>query len=147
MTVASDTRAERTIVVNRPIQDVFEYLSDGTNNMQWRSGVVQIERTSAAAGAGATYRQVLKGPGGRSIDGDYVITDYSPPRQLGFQVTAGPARPVGRFELTDADGGTEVTFTLDLQPKGFMRLMTPMIASQVRREVAALDNVKTILEH
>ena len=139
--------AEHTVTVNRPQKDVFDYLAEGTHNREWRSGVLEIERTSAAEGKGATYRQVLAGPGGRRIDGDYQVTVFEPPRRLEFQVTAGPARPTGVFELSeDADQSTRVRFSLDLNPSGLMRLMTPMISRQMRREVTQLDNLKAILE-
>ena len=139
--------AENTVTVNRPQKDVFDYLAEGTHNREWRSGVLEIERTSAAEGKGATYRQVLAGPGGRRIDGDYQVTMFDPPRRLEFHVTAGPARPTGVFELSEnADQSTRVRFSLDLNPAGLMKLMTPMIARQMQREVAQLDNLKTILE-
>jgi uncharacterized protein YndB with AHSA1/START domain len=139
--------AEHTVTVARPQQEVFDYLAEGTHNREWRPGVLEISRTSAADGQGATYRQVLAGPGGRRIDGDYRVTGYDPPRRLEFQVTAGPARPAGVFEVSpDAHGSSRVRFTLDLTPAGFTRLMTPMIARQMRREVAQLDNLKAILE-
>jgi uncharacterized protein YndB with AHSA1/START domain len=139
--------AEHTVNVSRPQQEVFDYLAEGTHNREWRAGVLEISRTSAAGGQGATYRQVLAGPGGRRIDGDYRVTVFDPPRRLEFQVTAGPARPAGAFEVSqDADLSTRVRFTLDLTPAGLMKLMTPMIARQMRREVVQLDNLKAILE-
>jgi uncharacterized protein YndB with AHSA1/START domain len=139
--------AEHTVTVNRPARDVFDYLADGTHNPQWRSGVLEIERTSASEGEGATYRQILSGPGGRRIDGDYRVTVFDPPARLEFQVTAGPARPAGVFELTEkTPGSTIVRFALDLRPGGVMKLLTPMIARQVRHEVAQLDTLKAILE-
>ena len=139
--------AEHTVTVTRARQDVFDYLAEGTNNREWRAGVLEISRTSAADGQGATYRQVLAGPGGRRIDGDYRVTVFDPPQRLEFQVTAGPARPAGVFELSEnADRSTRVRFSLDLDPAGFMRLMVPMITRQMRREVAQLDNLKAILE-
>lgn len=138
---------EHTVTVARPPQDVFDYLAEGTHNREWRAGVLEIRRTSTAEGRGATYRQVLAGPGGRRIDGDYEVTVFDPPRRLGFQVTAGPARPAGVFELSEnADQSTRVRFSLDLDPGGLMKLMTPVITRQMRREVAQLDNLKAILE-
>jgi uncharacterized protein YndB with AHSA1/START domain len=135
------------VTVSRPARDVFDYLADGTHNREWRSGVIEIERVTATDGPGASYRQVLSGPGGRRIDGDYRITTFDPPKRLEFAVTAGPARPTGLFELTEnPDGSTRVRFALDLRPAGLMRLMTPMISRQMRSEVAQLDNLKTILE-
>src|SRR5215831_21214379 len=139
--------AEYTVTIERPARVVFDYLADGTHNREWRSGVLDIERTTAATGEGAVYRQVLAGPGGRRIDGDYRITVFNRPQRLEFLVTAGPARPSGVFELTDGtDRATVVRFALDLRPAGFMKLMTPMIARQMRREVAQLETLKKILE-
>lgn len=139
--------AEHTVTVNRPARAVFDYLADGTHNAEWRTGVLEIERTSADDGEGATYRQVLAGPGGRRIDGDYKVTVFDPPARLEFQVTAGPARPAGVFELAETTpGATVVRFALDLHPTGAMKLLTPVIARQVRREVAQLESLKAILE-
>lgn len=55
--------AEHSVTINRPSQAVFDYLADGTNNRDWRSGVVEIRRTTQEEGQGASYRQVLTGPG------------------------------------------------------------------------------------
>jgi uncharacterized protein YndB with AHSA1/START domain len=140
--------AEHTVTIRRSIADVFGYLADGAHNPEWRSGVLEINRTGDADGLAATYRQVLRGPGGRRIDGDYQVTVFEPPRRLEFVVTAGPARPSGTFELTDGaeHGSTVVRFALDLRPAGIMRLLTPMITRQMRREVAQLDSLKKRLE-
>jgi uncharacterized protein YndB with AHSA1/START domain len=139
--------AEHSITITRSPQDVFNYLADGTHNPEWRAGVLEIERTSAVTGEGATYRQVLAGPGGRRIDGDYRITVFDPPRRLEFQVTAGPARPTGVFELSEnGSESTRVRFALDLTSTGAMKLMSAMITRTMRREVAQLDKLKTILE-
>lgn len=140
------SHAEHTVSINRPADEVFAFLADGTNNPAWRAGVVEISRNTPDAGEGATYRQVMSGPGGRRIDGDYRVTTYVPPLRLAFEVTAGPARPTGMFELSEHAGVTQIRFSLDLQLRGLMRLMTPMIARQIRREVAQLDNLKTLLE-
>lgn len=139
--------AEHTVTIGRPPQDVFDYLAEGTHNREWRAGVLEISRTSETDGRGATYRQVLAGPGGLRFDGDYQVTGFDPPRRLEFRVTAGPARPTGVFELSEnADRSTRVRFSLDLTPAGAMKLMTSMITRELQREVAQLDNLKAILE-
>ncbi|HLK43824.1 MAG TPA: SRPBCC family protein [Thermoleophilia bacterium] len=139
--------AERTVTIDRPVQQVFDYIADGTNNPHWRAGVLEIERTSTDVGVGATYRQVLQGPGGRRIAGDYRVTTFSPPNRLEFAVIAGPARPTGVFDLTEeGPARTKLTFSLDLRPTGIMRLMSGMIAKQMRTEVAQIDRLKANLE-
>jgi uncharacterized protein YndB with AHSA1/START domain len=145
--VSTVRQAEHTVRIDRSAEDVFDFLADGTNNPQWRAGVLEITRTSAATGPGATYRQVMRGPGGRKIVGDYQVTTYDRPRTLGFQVTAGPARPSGMFELTAGSDATTVTFRLTVSPKGFTRLLTPMIVKQMRVETQRLENLKAKLEN
>ena len=141
--------AENTVTIERPASEVYAYLADGLNNKAWRAGVVRIELKSGPAGAvGAVYRQVLTGPGGRRIDGDYEITAAVPGKELRFQVVAGPAHPTGVYTLTsagDADG-TTVHFVLDLEPKGLMKLMGSMIAKTMESEVAQLSALKAALE-
>lgn len=139
--------AQRTVTVQRPVDDVFAYLADGTNNRRWRDGVLEIERVSGDGGVGTTYRQVLKGPGGRRIEGDYRVTAYDQPHLLAFEVVAGPLRPVGRYELApDVAGATTLTFTLDAQPKGLMKLMGAVIAKQMQTEVGHLTDLQRDLE-
>ena len=139
--------AYHTVTVNRPVDEVFAYLADGTNNRRWREGVLEIERVSGDGGAGTVYRQVLKGPGGRRIDADYRVTTYEQPRLLVFEVVAGPVRPVGRYDLV-AEGprATTLTFTLDAEPRGIMKLMSPVISKQVQHEVGRLAALKRDLE-
>lgn len=138
--------AEHTVVINRPIADVFDFLADGTNNRRWRSNVLEIERVSGD-GVGSIYKQFIRGPGGRTIAGDYRITDHARPRRLSFQVITGPGRPTGTFALAAiGDRQTRLTFSLDLRPTGLMRLAAPMIARQVRTEVYAIDELKQVLE-
>jgi uncharacterized protein YndB with AHSA1/START domain len=128
--------AEQKVSVPRPIAEVFAFLADGTKEPLWRPGVTQASHVSGS-GVGAQYAQTMKGPAGRSIPGDYRITRYDEPTRLDFEVTAGPARPTGSFVLREIDPmTTEVTFLLDLQPRGLMILLTPMINRQVKSEVA-----------
>ncbi len=117
--------AENEIVIDRPVETVYAFLSDGTNNPKWRPGVRSIELKSGSGGhLGAVYRQVLSGPGGRAVDGDYEIIRAERGVELAFQVVSGPARPTGVYRLAPAgQGSTRLRFSLDYSPKGFMRLM------------------------
>jgi uncharacterized protein YndB with AHSA1/START domain len=133
--------AAQTVTVDRPIADVFAYLADGTNDKAWRPEVISINHVEGT-GVGATFAQTMKGPGGRPIKGDFKFSRYDEPTRLDFDVIAGPARPHGTFELREVSPTTtEVTFTMDLKPRGLMVLMTPMINKQVQTEVANIANL------
>lgn len=139
--------AEESITINRPVSTVFNFVLDGTNNALWRPAVLDIERMPGkSTGARAVYKQGLKGPGGRRIDGDYEIVECRPDELIRFQVIAGPARPTGTYRFEAVGDATRVTFALNLEAKGLTRLMSPMIGSTMKSEVATLSNLKAYLE-
>jgi carbon monoxide dehydrogenase subunit G len=137
--------AAGTIEIQRPVDEVFAFLSEGENDRRWRSGVIDIRRKSGH-GCGAIYEQGVKGPFGRRVSADYEITSYEPDRRIGFRAIAGPVRPEGSYELTPTDGGTRVKFALRAEPRGLAKLMTPMVAKTMRSEVAQLDRLRAVLE-
>lgn len=140
--------AEETVTINRPADVVFASLLDAESHPQWRPAIIDVQRAPGTPeGVGARFKQGLKGPGGRRIDGDYEITQCTPNELLEFRVIAGPARPMGTYRLQDLGGSTRVTFTLHYEPKGLGKLMDPMIARTMRGEVATLFNLKSHLEN
>ncbi|MHC6222234.1 SRPBCC family protein [Arthrobacter sp. MMS24-S77] len=136
--------AENTVIIKRPISDVYAFIADPLNELKWRKGIQSIALKSGIAGTvGAIYSQTLTGPGGRPIKGDFEITRAEPGSLVAFQVIAGPARPTGAFHLAEVLSGTRVRFELDLQPKGLMKLIDRLITRTMWAEVAQLNSLKT----
>ena len=136
--------AEGSITIERPVDQVFDFISNGMNNPKWRPSVMDIQ---PVPGKPSTFKQGLKGPGGRRIDGDYEITESKPNELIRFQVIAGPARPIGTYKFERVGNSTRLTFTLDFEPKGIAKLMDPMINASMRSEIAMLSNLKAYLEN
>ena len=140
--------AENMISIAKPVSDVFNYVADGLNNPNWRHGVVSIELQSGQGGkVGTVYKQILKGPGGRNITGDYKITTCDTDKALSFIVITGPARPTGTYTFESIAEGTKLKFSLDFQPKGLARIMGPMIQKTMESEVSQLAMLKQVLEN
>ena len=139
--------AKRTITVNRPIADVFAFVSDGANATKWRSGVLDLSHTSGA-GVGERWKQGVRGPGGRRIDADYEITSFDAPHKLEFKATAGPVRPTGGYLLVEsAENVTDLTFWLKAEVGGLKGLlMGGAVQKTMDAEMAALDRLKSVLE-
>ncbi len=140
-------RAEKQITINKPVGDVFNFVLDGDNNPKWRPACIDIQRlTNKPDSVGAKFKQGLKGPGGRRIDGDYEIVKCEPNKLIEFQVITGPARPTGSYKFETFGHATTVTFTLHLELKGLQKLMDGMINQQMQAEVGTLANLKNVLE-
>src|SRR5437660_12579607 len=105
--------AEESITIHRPADEVFDFVLDGTKNPLWRSTVLDIQRVPGKpSGVGAVYKQGLKGPGGRRIDGDYEIVECRANELIRFQVISGPARPTGTYRFEYQRDSTSLPFTL-----------------------------------
>jgi uncharacterized membrane protein len=137
--------AEHSVTIARPAHEVFAFLANAENDLQWRKGVTDIARVSGE-GVGTVYRQGVKGPFGRRIPADVEITTFEPDRSIGFRALAGPVRPQGRYELEEDEGRTTVTFMLGTDLHGMKKLMGPMVAKQMNAEVHGLERLKALLE-
>jgi uncharacterized membrane protein len=139
--------ARHSVKINRPVEEVFAYVADGENCPQWRSGVLDIKRMNGDGSVGTTYAQGVKGPMGRRIAADYMITSYEPNRALEFQTVAGPARPHGRYEFEQTNGTTRLNFSLDATLGAIAGLfMGGMVQKTMDAEVRAIERLKEVLE-
>jgi uncharacterized protein YndB with AHSA1/START domain len=140
-------KAQRSLVIARPVSAVFAFFTDPANDPKWRAHVKEI-RAEGPVAAGAKVHQVIAGPAGRGIPADYEITGYQPDHLMAFSVVAGPVRPRGemKFEPT-AEGGTEFSFTLEAELAGLKKiLMGRAVQKSMDVEMANLDTAKAILE-
>jgi carbon monoxide dehydrogenase subunit G len=138
--------ATHSVIIARPIADVFAFVADGERAPMWRSGVLDIRRVSGE-GAGTRYAQGVKGPMSRRIDADFEVTVVEPERRLEFQTISGPVRPHGRYDFEPSGAGTQVTFSLDVELSGVRSfLLGRAVQRTMEAEVGALERLKVVLE-
>ncbi|MDR6862724.1 SRPBCC family protein [Phycicoccus sp. 3266] len=139
-------RASRTVVINRPIEDVFAFFTTHSNDKSWRSHVKEIS-DGGPPGVGAHIHQVVRGPGGRGIPADVEVTGYEPPTRYTFVAVTGPVGPAGEFRFRSLGGATEVTLTLGAELGGLKSLlMSRSVQNAMDSEVAGLEKAKRQLE-
>ena len=139
--------AQNSISIQRPVSEVFQFILNGENNRSWRDSVIEISRvTNGPDGVGSRFAQVMRGPCGRRIKGDYEITECEKDKVISFQVTSGPARPIGTYRFDREGSGTKITFGLRYEAKGFARMMDSMVSRSMRAEVGSLSSLKSYLE-
>lgn len=133
--------AANVTTIPRPVDQVFAFVADGENATRWRPGVLDVTHVSGT-GLGAVYKQGVKGPGGRRIDADYVITAFEPNRRIAFQATAGPVRPKGEYLFEDLGASTRVTMTLSAELSGWKKLlMGGAVQSTMDSEVKTIESI------
>lgn len=138
--------AQRSVVINRPLEDVFEFFTTPSNDSRWRTNLKEVS-ISGPVGAGSRVHQVVKGPAGRPIPADIEVVDYQPRQRYAFRVVTGPVRPTGEYRFASEGETTTVSMSLDAQLSGLKKLlMSRAVQNSMDGEMLALDRAKAILE-
>jgi carbon monoxide dehydrogenase subunit G len=135
-----------SIVINRPLEEVFVFLSNLENNLNWRSGMIKAEKISEGPiGVGTTYR-MINNLFGREVEGEAVVTEYELNQKYATVNKSGlPIKTRRTFK--SVEGGTRVTFTVETELGGFFKLVEPLVASIGKRRLAAdAATVKKLIE-
>jgi uncharacterized protein YndB with AHSA1/START domain len=136
-----------TTKINRPVDDVFAYVADTTNDPAWHTDVIEARQTTAGPlGKGTTYHLRLKPSMGVS-EGTAEVVDYEPPRKQVLRGDMGSMSPTITYLFEPAAGATMFTRRVQFQLPGMMRLMQPAVSLMgKRRNRAFLANLKRVLE-
>ena len=137
---------QNTVLIARPIEDVFGFLSDLENIPKWNYAIIETRKVSEGpVGVGSIYRQVRSVPS--HSEERLEITTYDPPRQLEIHGQLGLFRSRLVYALDATGEGTRVTNTVELELRGPGRLLGRVAVPRVREAVAAnLRKLKELLE-
>ena len=145
-------RGSAVIVVNRPIEEVWQFISDVQNMARWVSGVSEPRRTSAGElGVGSTFTSKFTYRN-RTFDVRYAVTEFTPPVRFATNWTDGPFPYNGVVDLERAEGGTRVTNTVDVGSDSkatsvIFALFGPLVrAAMTRRLLTELRRLKMEIE-
>ena len=140
-------RFEQSVTINRPIEEVFAFVSDLEKQALWRSGLEVAELTSDGPfGVGATYREVERFLG-RKIERTMEVTGFEPNVKCSFKSTSGSVAFSATILFEAHEGGTRVSMAADAELGGFFRVAEPMVVRMGRRQMESdMANLKNLLE-
>jgi uncharacterized protein YndB with AHSA1/START domain len=138
---------ESSIVINRPIEEVFRAVIDFEQHPQWREGLLKAEITSPEpVQAGTTYVYNMRVMG-RKIETTGEVVAYDPPTLYAWKATSGPFPLSGRVRCETVAEGTRVTETVEAEPGGFFKLAEPLLMRQQQSRLEKdLKALKAMLE-
>ncbi len=138
---------EVSIVINRPVEEVFAFLSDLESNLKWRTSQIEAIKTSEGPiGVGTTYRTV-NNVLGRRLEGESEVIEYEPNRKVTVKIKSGYFPFVSQRIFEPVEGGTRVRFVGEMEPGGLFKLAEPLVASMAKRRVEAdAANLKDMME-
>ena len=140
-------RIEGEIVVARPVETVFDFVADERNEPLYNPQMLRAEMVSSGPiGAGTRYRAQMTS-GQRNVEMTIEITAYDRPRRLASTTHMSSMDIRGEVTFVAVPGGTRMRWRWDLEPRGVLRLLGPLLARAGRRqEEATWTSLKRLLE-
>jgi len=136
-----------TVQIERPVREVFAYVSDISNDANWRTGVVEAATTSTGPmGVGSTGfdRAVARG---REVESGWRITEFTAGSIARWDLVSGPYKGTGGYICEPVEEGTKFTLESDVRLGGFLALLGPLVAIIGRRQNRTdVRRLKAILE-
>jgi hypothetical protein len=139
--------ASANIHIDRPPQEVFDYVMEVSHDAEWRTGVVEAAFTTAAPYGVGTEGYDRVEANGREMMAAWRVFDWKPGAYARWNLTAGPIRGKGGYVCEPEGTGTRFTLEADVKPAGAYRLLGPIFGLIGRRQNRAdIARLKEILE-
>jgi uncharacterized membrane protein len=135
------------IRVERPVDVVFDVVADQRNEPAYNPALLSVDvLTPGPVGVGTRFRAVHASRGG-STEMTVELTDVDRPRRIASVTTTSWAEIRGAVTFDPEGDATLMRWSWDVRPKGFARVMTPLIGVMGRREERACwEELKRYLE-
>ena len=137
---------ETSVQIERPAEEVFDYVSEPENFPRWNSAVQAVRRTSGEGDVGSTYLMERDLPGGRA-ENELEILTRSRPTEFDMRTTSGPTPFTYLYRFVSENGTTEVQLAAEVELSGVAGALGPLATRAVKRGVDAnFATLKGILE-
>ncbi len=140
-------KVETSVVIDRPTEEIFDYLSDCRNNPAWLSMVLDAHWTSPEphelGATGVMTARFL----GRRFELPFEVVEYERPLRSAIRSSGGPFPMRGAYVFEPVESGTRVTSSMEASTKGFFKLADSLLGPMFKRGMRAdLANLKTLIE-
>lgn len=139
---------DQNITIDRPVEEVFSYLSVPENNPQWEKSVVESKMvTNGPMRAGSKFSEKVKFIGS-PVETVCTITEYEYPRVLAYRSDTSPRiQYEGRLTLESLGNSTRLTFKGTNSLGGAWKLLEPLLSGESKKEAQeAMKQLKSNLE-
>lgn len=127
-------KVNNSVVIDRPLEEVFAYVTDIENMPVWSSELDKAWKTSEGpVGKGTTFSSEAKLLG-RRIENTIEVTEYEPNSKFFLKPTSGPVSGEVEFRFESVDGGTKFSVSLDADAGGFFKLGEPIVNRMLQRQ-------------
>lgn len=140
-------RVEESVHIDRPVADVFAYVTDPDNQTTIQSNMIEFH-SDGPMEKGTRIDGVTR-VAGRRVEWTAEVTEFQRDRRVEIRSLDAPMEFHITWDYAAEGDGTHLTFTQEIGSLGsfFGRLADPVVTKMYTRDVRGnLENLKVLLE-
>jgi hypothetical protein len=139
-------KVERSVLINKPVTDVFNFVTAEGNYSKFQAGVVDVIESGPRNMVGSQFTEVRKFMG-QEMRTTLEITEFVPNQKWAAKVVKGPVPYNVLVTYEPLNGGTKYTTLVEGEPTGFFKIAEGMVAGQLEKSLAEDEaKLKELLE-
>jgi hypothetical protein len=136
-----------SIVVYRPIQQVFDFISTSENDFQWQYGTLASAQVSEGATRVGAFFRSIGHLMGRRVQGTYEVTEYEANKKYGFKSRSGPLELETLYTFEIDRGCTKVNVSTQASVGDYFQVHEGVLQKQLKKQLREnLAMLKGLLE-
>lgn len=134
-----------TVTINRPVDEVFDFVADPSNETDWHFDVKEVLRAKDGPyELGENFQWVIKFGGLKTYLLE--VTALETDRLIELTAHDGPVLPVLTHTFQPESDGTRYTRRIRFETKGLLRVMAPLMVRLNNPNTRWAENLKELLE-
>ena len=140
-------KVEKSVIIKKPVEEVFAYSRDKKNYAKLHGDAVSIQMEEGPDNVvGSRYTEVRKFLG-KEMKSISEITAFTENEKWAAKSIKGPVPYEITMTYTKVPEGTKVTTIIEGEPKGFFKLAEGKVVSSLEKSIEeSLNRLKSILE-
>ena len=128
-------KVESSVVINKPLAEVFAFATNSDNSTKWQGGVEAVIAEGPPNVVGSKHTEVRKFMG-QEMKSTMELTAFEPNVKWAAKVVKGPVPYVVTVTYEAAGSATKMTTKVEGEPTGFFKIAEGMVASQLEKSLA-----------
>lgn len=136
---------QHTVRIRRPVDDVFAFVAEPTNEPSWHHDVVDVhagEPGPLRLGARLDWKVRFLGTKDYQVE----VTGFEPNRFIEITTREGPVKPVLTHRFERDGGATRYTRRVRFETRGLFRVLEPIVHLMPSPNARWARNLKKVLE-
>ena len=145
-------RGSATVIISKPIEEVYTFITDVTNNDRWVEGASDTQLTSEGEIRAGSVFEGKYTYSGKTHDISYKVVNISYPNHFRVKSLTGPFPFENWLDLKDMNKKTEITNTIEAGSDHFLTtlmfiFLKPILNRQMNKQMEKeLLNLKKLVE-